>query len=1767
MKDRLLICLFLLLSYRAFTQPCTLTVKLSQSAPAICSGSTVVLTATTSGGTAPFTYIWSTGETTPSVNVNKAGTYTVTVSDKTPGCQPVKKSITVVVSVTPVAPTAAGVVVCPNSPATLKAIAPGGTYQWYDKLVGGNFLATGATYITPSIAANTVFYVETTVNGCTSARTAVPVSLIGKPTVINAAICGGNVATLSVSTGDSYTWYDAPVGGKIVGTSQDFTTPVLSATTTYYVVVALNGCASAPTPVTAFVTAAPQAPTAPNVSVCSGSSANLHAAAPSGVFNWFTVPTGGIPLISSPDYTTPPLTANTTYYVETALNGCESPRTKVTVTVNPLPATPPAHSVTICYGTSASLAEAAPPSGTYQWYDAAAGGNLLATGLAYTTPALTNSTTYYIQTNNGGCVSARTTITVTVSPQLAAPTASGSLICMGSAATLTATAPGGTYTWYNAAVGGNLLATGASYTTPALNTATTYYVQTTTAGCTSPRTAVTVSILPATPPPTASGTSVCLGSTATLSATGSAGGYGWYASAAGGALLSSAQVYVTPALAATTTYYVESTVNGCSSTRTPIIVTVNAIPSTPTATASVVPTCAGTSATLTATAAVGTIQWYDAPNGGNLLATGNTYNTPALTASTTYYVQSVSATCTSPRVAVTATVNSVANPQFQYSSGTFCAASANAIPVINNPAGGTFSASPAGLVFVNANTGQINIAASAPNIYTVSFTSNGPCVSTTSAQIAIVTTINPGFSYNGPFCQGGANPFPAFSGGASAGNYSATPAGLVFVNTTTGEIDLSKSNFGTYTVTNTIAPSGACLGGNATATVTINQAATVNAGPNQTVSTGTPVQLAGSVGGGAVNGKWSGGTGNFSNPNLPNAVYTPGPGETSVTLTLTATGAIAPCGPQADQVTINIIDNPVAAAASVCPGSGTILSATAPGGTYRWYSAPAGGTLLTTGPNFTTPALVANTTYYVQTTIVGVTSNRTAVTVTVNGPPAPPAAPAVQVCTGNAATLTASGSAGTYRWYDAAAGGNLLSVSNTFTTPFLTSNATYYVEAELNGCVSTRTAANVTVMPVPVVTSLSGGSTCSGNALNYTITADIATATFNWSRAQMAGISNPAAANQTTATIAETLINTTPAPIKVTYVITPTAGLCPGAPFNYVVTVLPTPTVSGPAKVTVCNMTRVNYSITFNTPATAFSWSRAVVPGISNTAISGQTAQTIREVLFNTTNAPVNVSYIISYGTSTCPGAAFNLVVTVEPTAKITSNPSDAACSGVAENYVITSNVANATYNWSRAAVPNVSNPAVTGQTSGTITETLVNTGALPVAVIYFITPFTNGCEGTTFRYVVGLNPPVAVPTANSNSPVCVGTTLNLQTAPVLNAAYAWTGPNGFKSALQNPNINNVTAANAGTYTLVVTVNGCTSVSATTTAVIDAPPVANAGPDQTVCIADPAITLAGSITGGTTTGIWTTAGTGTFTPSANALNAQYIPSLADETAGGVVLTLSSTSNDNCTIATSKMTIKFSASPAVNAGPDQALCSQVTAVKLNGSLTVNGTIQWTSTGTGTFGATATQLDATYNPSAADEASGSVTLVIHLIGAGVCNFPTDSMTVKFIPPPTVNAGGTRDVLQGSTITLNPVVSDNNLHYLWSPDVDINNDTLKNPTITGTVNRTYTLTVTDERGCVAQDTARIIVSPPIVIDNTFTPNGDGTNDLWNIKGIAIYTTATVDIFNRWGQKVFHSLGYPKEWDGTYDGKALPTGVYYYIINTNFKGQVLSGWVALVR
>jgi gliding motility-associated-like protein len=93
--------------------------------------------------------------------------------------------------------------------------------------------------------------------------------------------------------------------------------------------------------------------------------------------------------------------------------------------------------------------------------------------------------------------------------------------------------------------------------------------------------------------------------------------------------------------------------------------------------------------------------------------------------------------------------------------------------------------------------------------------------------------------------------------------------------------------------------------------------------------------------------------------------------------------------------------------------------------------------------------------------------------------------------------------------------------------------------------------------------------------------------------------------------------------------------------------------------------------------------------------------------------------------------------------------------------------------------------------------------------------------------------------------------------------------------------------------------------------------------------------------------------------------------------------------------------------------------------------------------------------------------------------------------------------------------------------------------------------------------------VVSPENIfadIKTGFTPNGDGWNNTWKIDNIESYPNAKVEIYDSWGRRVFFSVGYTQEWDGTFESKELPAGTYYYIIDT-FTGKPAKGTVTLMR
>ncbi|BAU53441.1 Serine/threonine-protein kinase PknD [Mucilaginibacter gotjawali] len=99
------------------------------------------------------------------------------------------------------------------------------------------------------------------------------------------------------------------------------------------------------------------------------------------------------------------------------------------------------------------------------------------------------------------------------------------------------------------------------------------------------------------------------------------------------------------------------------------------------------------------------------------------------------------------------------------------------------------------------------------------------------------------------------------------------------------------------------------------------------------------------------------------------------------------------------------------------------------------------------------------------------------------------------------------------------------------------------------------------------------------------------------------------------------------------------------------------------------------------------------------------------------------------------------------------------------------------------------------------------------------------------------------------------------------------------------------------------------------------------------------------------------------------------------------------------------------------------------------------------------------------------------------------------------------------------------------------------------------------------ISSNPIEMIVFTPVIIVNTFTPNGDGVNDTWDIPSLAAYTGCTINIFNRYGILVYNSVGYAKSWDGTVEGKPLPSGTYYYVIDLKNGKKPLSGPVTILR
>lgn len=232
----------------------------------------------------------------------------------------------------------------------------------------------------------------------------------------------------------------------------------------------------------------------------------------------------------------------------------------------------------------------------------------------------------------------------------------------------------------------------------------------------------------------------------------------------------------------------------------------------------------------------------------------------------------------------------------------------------------------------------------------------------------------------------------------------------------------------------------------------------------------------------------------------------------------------------------------------------------------------------------------------------------------------------------------------------------------------------------------------------------------------------------------------------------------------------------------------------------------------------------------------------------------------------------------------------------------------------------------------------------------------------------------------------------------------------------------------------------------------------------------------------------------------------------------------------------------------------------------GSVTVaKATITNEVSGTGIYRGPATDSAGNFNPAVAGP--GIHRIGFFFISDSGC---TDSIfqTITVYPQPNIDAGPSFTVTQGTWIQFNSnVIDSTRLVYSWSPPTALSNPTVLRPSLVALQDQKYTLTAISEYGCKALDFLTVTILKTVKIPSAFSPNGDGVNDRWEISSLAEYPGASIQVFNRYGQQVFYSVGYATPWNGSYNGKPLPIGTYYYVLNRKNGYEPLSGSVTILK
>ena len=1395
--------------------------------------------------------------------------------------------------------------------------------------------------------------------------------------------------------------------------------------------------------------------------VCAGKSSSIGSpSVNSNTYSWTSSPSGFTSTVSNP--TVNPL-VNTTYtLVEKTVQGC-SASNSVSVATNALPAAAVASSATICTGTATSLGAATVAGSTYSWVSLPAG--FTSTSANPTaSPAVTTIYTM-TETNTNGCV-ASNSVTLTIStPAAAAGTSSA--ICIGGSATIGAAAvTGSTYSWVSSPAGFTSAVANPSVT-PTVTTSYTL-TETNAIGCVASHSVtITVNALPAAAAGTAS--SVCPSGAATIGATAVSGStYSWTSSPSG---YTSALATATVNPTVTTTYTVKETnSNGCINTNS---VTVTVFPLPAAAAGSAATICLGNSASIGASAVTGSsYSWVSVPAGFT-----STVSNPTVSPTTTTSYSVTETNTNGCKASNTVTVTISIPAAAAGTAKTVCAGGSASIGA-TAVAGSFYSwtSDPAGFT---STVATVTVTPTVSTVYTIKEINSFGCINSNS--VAITANALPA-AVAGVAATTCAGSTVAVGGSAVTGSsysWASTPAG--FSSASSNPI-VAPTSTTKYTVTETNA--NGCKNSNSV-TITVNPLPAAAAGANTAICSGSDT-----IGAIAVNKStysWVSSPAGFTST-LARVGVTP---TTTTTYTVTQTDSNGCKASNSVKVTYSVAAAFAGSPSTICSGVSVNLGTTAVGGsTYSWTPASS----LSSGVIANPVASPTVTTTYkiVETNSTGCKDSNT-VTITVNGtlPLAYPGSPAT-ICKGFSTSIGNNNVvAGDVYLWTPATGLSSSTISNPTASPTSTTTYTVTQTTPSSGCTNSH---SVTITVSSAVAAAGSNATiCNGSAATIGATA-VSGSTYTWSPST--GLSTTTASNPSASPTTTT-----------SYTVTETNSKGCIASNSVTVKVNPLPTAAVGSAATVCAGSPVSIGAAAVLKST-YSW-------LPKTALSSSSVS-------NPTASPTSTtSYSVTQTDSNGCAATNSVTVTVNPLPAASAGANSAICIGGFDSLGAAA-VVGSTYAWSPStnlSSTTSSKPRATptSTTTYTVTETNSNScvashsvtvtvnslpaaaagsnvgiciggsttlGAAPVSgssyswnpttnlssgtaskptanptttTTYTVTETnSNGCVASNSVTVTVNSLPAAA--AGSAATVCKGISTTIGATAVSGSTYSWiSSPSGFTSAVANPS---VSPAATTTYTLTETnINGCVA-SNSVVVTVNALPAAAAGSAVSVCSGKPANLGAVAVTGSTYT--WSPS---TGLSSSTLSNPQA--TITSSTTATTTYTVTETNANGC-VASNSVNVTINVA-AANPGAARTICAG-TPTTLGATPVTGSTYNWSSTPSG-FSSNVG------NPIVAPTTTTSYTVVeTNVTGC----FALNNVTVTVNPLPAAAPGSNATICTGGSSVIGSTAVAGST-YSWVSTPSGFTSTVSNPTVSPTVNTSYTLTETNSNGCKNSNSALVTISIP--------------------------------------------------------------------------------------